>query len=85
MPVFKYMSQILVQRLCNLLGGRGGGHQKITLDYRGEGGRPKGSQKGLRNFLMVPKRSSCQLGDAQHKRQVGGKDMQDNPHVLLAL
>ena len=27
-----------MQKLRNLLGGRGGGHQKITLDYRGEGG-----------------------------------------------
>ena len=32
----------------------GGGHQKITLDYRGEGGgRSRESKKGLRNFLMV--------------------------------
>ena len=28
--VFKYTSQVL--------DGEGGGHQKITLDYRGEGG-----------------------------------------------
>ena len=48
------MSQILVQKLRNLLGGRGGGHQKITLDYRGEGGRSREPKKGLRNFLMVP-------------------------------
>ena len=31
-------------------GGEGGGDQKITLDYRGEGGRSKESKKGLRNF-----------------------------------
>ena len=43
--------RIIVQKLRNLLGGRGGGHQKITLDYRGE---VKGVQKGLRNFWMVP-------------------------------
>ena len=36
--------------------GGGGGHQKITLDYRGKGGgRSRESKKGLRNFLMVPK------------------------------
>ena len=32
----------------------GVGHQKITLDYREEGGRSRESKKGLRNFLMVP-------------------------------
>ena len=46
--------RILVQKLHNLFGGRGGGHQKITLDYRGEGGRSRESKKGLRNVLMVP-------------------------------
>ena len=40
----------LVQKLRNLLGGRGGGHQKITLDYRGERGRSKGSEKELRSL-----------------------------------
>ena len=43
-----------MQKLRNLLGGRGGGPQKITLDYKGEGGRSRGSKKGLRNFWMVP-------------------------------
>ena len=30
--------QKLVQKLRNLLGGRGGGHYMITLDYMGGGG-----------------------------------------------
>ena len=34
-----------MQKLCNLLGGRGGDHQKITLDYRGEGGGLGGPKK----------------------------------------
>ena len=36
------MSWILIQKLCNLLGG---GHQKIILYYRGEGGRSRESKK----------------------------------------
>ena len=39
------MSRILVKKLRNLFGGRGGGHQKITLDYRGEGGGGLGRPK----------------------------------------
>ena len=39
-----------MQKLRNLLGGRGGGPQKITLDYKGERGGLGGSKKGLRNF-----------------------------------
>ena len=39
------MHRKLVQRLGNILGGRGGGHQKITLDYRGEGGGLGGPKK----------------------------------------
>ena len=35
----------VVQKLCDLLGGRGGGHQKITLDHRGEGGGQDGPKK----------------------------------------
>ena len=41
--MLKFASNV-VQKLCDLLGGRGGGHQNITLDHRGEGGghdRPK--------------------------------------------
>ena len=34
-----------MQKLRNLFGGRGGGHQKITLDYRGEGGGLRGPKK----------------------------------------
>ena len=34
-----------MQKLRNLLVGRGGGHQKITLDYRGEGGGLRGPKK----------------------------------------
>ena len=34
-----------MQKLRNLFGGEGGGHQKITLDYRGEGGGGPGSPK----------------------------------------
>ena len=34
--------------------GEGGGHQKITMDYRGEGGKVWGVQKGVQKFLMVP-------------------------------
>ena len=40
--------QILMKKLRNLLRREGGGHQKITLDYRGE--RSRGSKKGLCNF-----------------------------------
>ena len=29
---------MLIQKLRNLLGGRGRGHQRTTSDYRGEGG-----------------------------------------------
>ena len=46
---------MLAQKLRNLLGGRGGGQQKITLDYRGVRGRSRESKKGLHNFLTVPK------------------------------
>ena len=41
--MLKFVSNV-IQKLCDLLGGRGGGHQMITLDHRGEGGghdRPK--------------------------------------------
>ena len=34
-----------IKKLCNLFGGREVGHQKITLDYRGEGGRSRESKK----------------------------------------
>ena len=44
-PIFKDTSQILVKKLHNLFGGRGGGHQKIKLDYRGGSGGGLGSLK----------------------------------------
>ena len=56
----EYQSYILkfasngVQKLCDLLGGRGGGHQKITLDHRGEGGRSKWAKKGSHNIWTLP-------------------------------
>ena len=34
-----------MQKLRNLFRGRGGGHQKITLDYRGRGGGLGGPKK----------------------------------------
>ena len=37
--------EYLFKKLRNLFGGRGGGHQKITLDYRGEGGGPRSPKK----------------------------------------
>ena len=42
--ILKFASNV-VQKLCDLLGGRGGGHQKITLDHRGEGGGQDGQKK----------------------------------------
>ena len=36
--------------LRNILFGGKGGHPMITLDYRVDWGRPRGSEKGLRNF-----------------------------------
>ena len=47
--------ELNLHKLHNLFWGREGGHQKITLDYRGEGGRSRESKKGLGNFLTVPK------------------------------
>ena len=44
----------LVQTLCNLSGREGEveGHQKITLDHKGEGGGLSGPKKGLRTFFF---------------------------------
>ena len=41
-PLSKDTNRILVKKLRNL---QGGGHQKITLDYRGEGGWSLGRLK----------------------------------------
>ena len=41
-----------MQKLRNLLGGRGGGHQKITLDYRGEGGRGGGLGGPKKDYVI---------------------------------
>ena len=47
--------QIIVQKLRNIFGGSGRGHQKITLNDKGRGvWRSRGSKKGLGNFSMVP-------------------------------
>ena len=39
----------------------GGGHQKITLDYRGRGVGPGRAKKGLLYFLMFPKVTVLEL------------------------
>ena len=44
----KFASNV-IQKLCDLLGGRGGGHQKIILDDGGGGGGLKGAKKGSHN------------------------------------
>ena len=58
----------VIQKLCDLLGGRGGGHQKITLDHRGEGGRSRWAKKGSHNFLTLPKSTR----EASKIKQAGG-------------
>ena len=44
-----------MQTLCNLSGREGEveGHQKITLDHKGEGGGLSGLKRGLRTFFLI--------------------------------